>query len=413
MFNRTATIAGTQGRGNGAPNGQSNMSGVVYHVILNETDSVLDDLEIDSAAKTQYIGAIQFTLQGAQSKSEDSLSLAFPKNLSFNKLPLRNEVVGISRGTGGGFFYELTTKSTTPNITSNDKNISSTFSKNKATANKSSSYSKVATTGIARSNSDDSTEVDGYGEYFKYNPIHKLKLYEGDTLIESRFGQSIRFSGYNNGENLYSPTIFIRNVESGVSQQKELSETIEEDLNRDGTIILIGSGDYIFEYKPGTVDDTGKSDFETKPNSFKSYPTELKGHQLLLSSGRIILSAKTGEFILYSKKNYGFISDGSLSIDNKLGIDITVGDNININTNDRNVNINSGNGKINLGDKSLESIVRGETLVDLMTQLIDAIAQQIYLTPAGPTSPGPTNIAVFQKIKAQLRTMLSTLNKTS
>ena len=47
MFNRTATIAGTQGRGNGAPNGQSNMSGVVYHVILNETDSVLDDLEIE------------------------------------------------------------------------------------------------------------------------------------------------------------------------------------------------------------------------------------------------------------------------------------------------------------------------------------------------------------------------------
>ena len=34
--------------------------------------------------------------------------------------------------------------------------------------------------------------------------------------------------------------------------------------------------------------------------------------------------------IFYSRGNYGFISDGYMSIDNKGGIDITVGDNINI-----------------------------------------------------------------------------------
>jgi hypothetical protein len=413
MFDRTSRVAGTQSRGGGGGGAQPNLSGLVYHVILDETDSVLTDLEVEESSKTQYVGAIQFRLQGAQSKSEDSLSVAFPKNLTFNRLPLKNEVVGISKGTGGGFYYELVTKSPTPNISSTDKNIAATFSKSKGSSNKSSNYSKVAATGIARSSGGDSTEVEGYGDYFEYTPTHKLKLYEGDTVIESRFGQSIRFSGYNNGENLYSPTIFIRNVESGLSQQKEISETVEEDLNRDGTIILLGSGDYIFEFKPGTVDDKGKSDFETKPDSFKTYPSELKGNQLLLSSDRMILSAKAGEMIFYSKKNYGFISDGGLSIDNKFGIDITVGDNININTNDRNVSINSGNGKINLGDKSLESLVRGETLVDLMTQLIDAITQQVFLTPAGPSSPGPTNIAVFLKIKSQLRTMLSTLNKTS
>jgi hypothetical protein len=52
-------------------------------------------------------------------------------------------------------------------------------------------------------------------------------------------------------------------------------------------------------------------------------------------------------------------------------------------------------------------------LVNLLSQLVDAITQQIYITPAGPTSPGPTNVAVFQKIKSQLNTMLSDLNKTS
>jgi len=45
--------------------------------------------------------------------------------------------------------------------------------------------------------------------------------------------------------------------------------------------------------------------------------------------------------------------------------------------------------------------------------LIDAITQQIYLTPSGPTSAGPTNVATFTSIKNKLNTMLSELNKTS
>ena len=62
---------------------------------------------------------------------------------------------------------------------------------------------------------------------------------------------------------------------------------------------------------------------------------------MLLSSGRIILSAKNAEMMFFSKKNYGFISDGAMSIDNKLGIDITVGDNINVTAADRDINFNT------------------------------------------------------------------------
>lgn len=386
--------------------------GVVYDIILDETSENIPNIDDDGI---KMVGAIRFRLASDTTASKSKLQTAFPKNLNFKSLPVKNEYVQITRGESGNFLYERVGVDVSPNLNSSDKSISSTYledSKSKTT--NASTYSRVATTGIARSNTDKSRDYDGHGEYFEPQlDIHKLKLYEGDSLIESRFGQSIRFSGYNNSDNLFSPTMIIRNGESLLSRSNQYNVTTEEDVNRDGTIILLGSGDYILQFQPGTVSDGGSNDFETNPDSFKSYPQELKGDQLLLNSGRIILSAKNGEMIFYSKKNYGFISDGGLSIDNKFGIDITVGDDINVNTNDRNVNINSGNGKINLGDKSLESLVRGETLVDLMSQLIDAIAQQIYLTPAGPTSPGPTNVAVFQKIKSQLRTMLSTLNKTS
>ena len=58
-------------------------------------------------------------------------------------------------------------------------------------------------------------------------------------------------------------------------------------------------------------------------------------------------------------------------------------------------------------DGELEAVAKGETLVQLLGEMIDLITQQIYLTPAGPSSPGPTNIAQFTTLKAKLQTMLS------
>ncbi len=407
-FNNARTSSGTE---RSSKNTKSEL-GIVYDIILDESNENIVKLEEDGI---KMVGGIRFRLASDTTASKSKLQTAYPKNLNYKSLPVKNEYVEITRGESGNFLYERVGVDISPNLNSSDNSISSTYvedSKSKTTT--ASTYSRVSSTGISRSSADNGKDFDGHGDYFEPQlNIHKLRLYEGDSLIESRFGQSIRFSGYNNAENTFSPTLIIRNNESALSKTKDYNTTTEEDVNRDGTIILLGSGEYVLQFQPGTVSDGGSSDFETKPNTFKTYPSELKGEQLLLNSGRIILSAKTGEFIVYSKKNYGFISDGSLSIDNKLGIDITVGDNINVNTADRDVNINSGNGKINLGNNNLESIVRGETLVDLMTQLIDALTQQVFLTPSGPSATGPTNIATFEKIKSQLNTMLSTLNKTS
>jgi hypothetical protein len=407
-LNNARISSGTE---RGSKNTKSEL-GVVYDIILDESNENIVKLEEDGI---KMVGGIRFRLASDTTASKSKLQIAYPKNLNYKSLPVKNEYVEITRGESGNFLYERVGVDISPNLNSSDNSISSTYVEDsKSKTSSASTYSRVSSTGISRSNTDNGKDFDGHGDYFEPQlNIHKLKLYEGDSLIESRFGQSIRFSGYNNAENTFSPTLIIRNNESALSKTKDYNTTTEEDVNRDGTIILLGSGEYVLQFQPGTVSDGGSSDFETKPNTFKTYPSELKGEQLLLNSGRIILSAKTGEFIVYSKKNYGFISDGSLSIDNKLGIDITVGDNINVNTADRDVNINSGNGKINLGNNNLESIVRGETLVDLMTQLIDALTQQVFLTPSGPSATGPTNIATFEKIKSQLNTMLSTLNKTS
>jgi hypothetical protein len=390
--------------------------GIVYSVILDENHPYLKnagDNQIEVKGKSSYIGAVQYRIVGQPSSDDASLPVAFPYDKNFKTLPVVNESVEIIQNNGVSYYRRIGTERT-PNVDSKKTIISELFPAEQQAVDKKKNYQTVGATGTEMSNVNESGKYDKYGEYFQEEPgIHKLKMYEGDTLIETRFGQSVRFSGFNNPNNIFSPTIILRNSENAESKKKEIKLPSEEDINRDGSIIVLSSNQYQLPFQPGTVDDKGSSDFETKPNTFKSYPSKLIGDQILINSGRIILSAKNAEMIFYSKKNYGFISDGALSIDNKLGVDVNVGDNTNYTTNDRDINLNTGNGKINLGNTKLEPLVKGDAWVSLMEELIDAIVQQVFLTPAGPSATGPTNVPKFNTIKSKLKSVLSELNKTS
>jgi hypothetical protein len=310
--------------------------------------------------------------------------------------------------------YRRVGQDITPNINSDQKAITKHYGEKTKLDNKGNDYNKVQTTGIVKTNVNESLQLDGFGKYFKTERgIHRLKLYEGDSLVETRFGQSIRFSGYNNPKNVFSPTVIIRNGESQITRKKPITESILEDINKDGSIIAMTSDQYELSFLPGTVSETGTTDFQTAPTSFQQYPSKLIGDQILINSGRLIFSAKSAEMIFYSKKNYGFISDGAMSIDNALGIDVSVGGDINVLTNDRSVHLYTGNGSIILGSQGLEPLVKGQTLVDILGELIDTIVAQQYLTPSGPTKIGPENVPKFASIKSKLNSMLSKLNQTA
>ena len=78
---------------------------------------------------------------------------------------------------------------------------------------------------------------------------------------------------------------------------------------------------------------------------------------------------------------------------------------------DNNMYFLGGSGEIYLNtEETTEPLVRGETLLGLMEELIDAINVQVFQTPCGPTAPGPTNKPTFNQIKSKLNTFLSTLN---
>ena len=408
-----------------AYDGQSEIESFDYGVVVGVVTSIDDEripkhsAEFDNyvSERSEYIGAVFVKTVSDPVSNVDNTKPYYPRNRNNIILPIVGETVRVFTG-GGVREYDRIASNPSLNLGNFAKDAAKNLLPNDEKPNKSKSknYKEVSQTGTTNTSGGSSTKIKDYGEYFQPQRVNSLRLYEGDTLLQSRFGQSIRFSAYNNEENTFSPTIIIRNRENDLTTQEKEGFIIEEDINRDGSIIAITSADYKLDFQPGIVDDKGSNDFETTPINFE-LPEEYTGNdQILINSERIILSSKSQEMIFFSKGDYGFISDGKFTIDNGTGgALLDFGDDVLITTdrNGSNFTVLAGSGNIFLNTtETTERVVRGDTLVTLLGELIDAINQQVYNTPSGPTAVGPTNRSTFNDIKSRLEEALSTLNYT-
>ena len=99
--------------------------------------------------------------------------------------------------------------------------------------------------------------------------------------------------------------------------------------------------------------------------------------------------------IFYSKGNYGFISDSTLSIDNKGGMIVNTDDDVTYTTNGSNYTIETETGEIHLGNGSSEEpLVLGDTLVELLNELCTELQAMTHPTPAAITLCVP-NVTVL------------------
>jgi hypothetical protein len=405
--------------------------GVVHTVILKVDDIKKDISDNDINYKGYsisdfitkdglYYGAIYYRLigGGGTEVNESDLPHAFPLKREFLALPVKDELVKIYK-SGGKDYYEKITPENSPNFnTAPDLVISTTKLTKEGSGSdntsKADTYAESNATNIPNSAAKGETETirAGFsGKYFKKNMnIHQLAMNEGDTLLQGRFGNSIRFSGYihddkDNGTQY--PAILIRNGENSDNQQKKIYDVVTEDINKDGTSIQITSGKYKTLLSP-TV-KVAKQANDQYPSS-----DQLIGDQLVVNSGRVIVSSKTAETFLFSKKKFSIFTDDVVTIDTEKGYKL-ISQNGNIEISARhNKNIIFGvatGGKIFHGrDGADQQAILGNKLVDLLGQLIDAINVMQFQTFFGPTFPGPMDKATLNTIKAQLKTTLSKNN---
>ena len=359
---------------------------------------------------TRFLGAIEYNY-------ESSIKLpgyAFPFDKNNITFPIAGETVVIL-SLGNSYYWLPYSNTIYPNYRENWS--ISELTKEREVPNPSSkntNYTEAKQSGIPNT-----PPIAKKSEKSNFKVNEKIKFLNpktGDTILMGRFGQSIRFSDLHLTEDgkSSSPSIFISSKKSADSESKKIGELIDEDINNDGSSIYMVSEKVKVPFKEIV---------KKEKIAFKDYPKsdKLKGNQIYINSDRVVISSKSEEVIIFGVKNTGVITDGRFSVDCKNGMYVHSenADVILHTINGKNIFLNSdNNGKIYLGKNKgegnagadVQKMVLGGELVSVLEELIDAITQQVYLTPSGPTATGPTNAPTFNSIKNKLKTILSARN---
>src|ERR1051326_6510374 len=288
-----------------------------------------------------------------ENTEKDKLVWALPLDSNISEYPLINEIVIVTKYLNS-FYYSR--KLNSRNFPNNNVDFGLEFI-TKGDVNSELFDSKSPYVGPKSK-----TRVGGglnnegvVGRYFLINNnIRSVKRYEGDLTIESRFGQSMRFSSYDfdrkkdksspkyldyKGNGVFNPfsnqesgggnpMILIRNrqrplVEKGkkikpysklpeivgTEAEKNSGGYLEENINHDGTSIHITSGVTISGFVTSCYKQMFQDGIEEQKGFSPSGCTSFKipvfdGDQMVVNTDRLIFSSRYGETFHFSKKRY-------------------------------------------------------------------------------------------------------------
>ena len=246
------------------------------------------------------------------------------------------------------------------------------------------------------------------GTYFQERGIvNPLYSFEGDTILEGRFGNSLRLGNTvpNNIANLnnnWSTTGSLGDpitiISNGLHFESPSFNSITEDINIDKSSIWLTSTQQI------PIEVSSQNDYlsyTTPPTQPKKYA----GEQVILNSGRLVFNSTQDHILLSSQKSINLNTVESVNIDAATQTVIQTPE-------------------LYLGGiETAQPVVLGNDLVDLLGKILTDLEfltgtlQNQLGVPVG-TPIGPTNLvaqAINNKIggyKAELSNILSNTTKT-
>ena len=246
------------------------------------------------------------------------------------------------------------------------------------------------------------------GTYFNEDNIPNPTFpYEGDYIVDGRFGNSLRFgntvSNSNTSiENNWSTTGSIGDPITILTNKKHteqpLFNSITEDINLDGSSAYFTSTQQI------PIEVSSQNDYlsyDTPPTT----PTQYNGEQIILNSGRLLFNSTSDHILLSSAKSINLNTVESVNIDARTKTVIQTPE-------------------LYLGGvETSQPVVLGDDLVDLLSKILTdfeyltgALQNQLGVPVGSPVAP--TNLiaqAINSKIggyKAELSNILSQTTKT-
>ena len=283
---------------------------------------------------------------------KDQLRWAYPLENNFSEYPLLNETVVLYEQNEKLYYSRKVNCQNWPN-----NNLDFTIESGVSGQSNMQLFTNMPFTGRIETQTDYESDsgYHGYaGKYFFGSPkMRTLHRFEGDLLMESRFGSEIlmkafdknrandvgdiRYPDYANSGN---PMIIIRNRQRqllkvgqtltlkhspnpgtivGTVEEKNVGGYLDENINHDGTSIYITSGLTVSEwvttcFKRMFADTKGEEVAAFQGQSSFTYP-KLNGDQLIINSDRLILSSRYAETFHYSKKRYAIVTDSEYTVD--------------------------------------------------------------------------------------------------
>ena len=235
---------------------------------------------------------------------------------------------------------------------------------------------------------DQSTEI-FLGKTFKERSnIHPLLPFEGDTIFEGRWGNSIRLgstvkttpNNWSSNGNDGDPITIIRNGQG--TQTEEGWIPIVENINNDNSSVYLTSTQNV----PLKVSSTSYTSYNK--DEIPTSPSKYSGAQIILDSGRLVFNAYSDHILLSSAKSINLNSLESVNIDTKKFI--TQADNIYL-------------GKEELAK---EPLLLGDTTAQLLRDLTSSVKelatvlQFLQSAPVAPFTPATFPTLLIPATKA-------------
>ena len=237
--------------------------------------------------------------------------------------------------------------------------------------------------GSVRRVTDQSTEIFLGATFVERGNIHPLLPFEGDKIIEGRWGNSMRLgSTVKNTPNTWSstgengdPITIIRNGQGNQTDEGWIP-TIE-DINNDDTSIYFTSTQKI------PLEASSINDYFSYTSNPPAKPNEYAGKQIILNSGRLVFNTNEDHLLLRSIKSINLNAVESINFDTTGPVILQAGE-------------------VYLGSKSAtESVLLGNSTIDLLRTLLIQLADltntlslQIGVSPGAPLAPTNTVAAL-------------------
>jgi hypothetical protein len=260
---------------------------------------------------------------------------------------------------------------------------------------------KSTENGVVRRVTDNSTEIDlnspinpSQNTFVEKTDIHPLMPFMGDSLLEGRHGQSIRFGSTakskSEKKNNWSttgtngdPITILRNGQpTNVNDRGWIP--ITEDLSNDLSSIYLTSYQQLNTFK---VASELYQSYKTPP----TFPSQYKNPQVILNSDRIVINAKADSVLLSAQQSIGMSTNGSVNVDATSHY---------ISSND-----------IKLGSKNAtQPVLLGNDTIEVLKQLTNAIKDLASILQVQRDYPGGALATSFNSVAGNVLTQINSAN---